>query len=67
MRIFVIVFCLLTAGIQYSFAQQNNQKFSASEQEVVNLSKKKWDWMFDKNVDSLSLLFAEKSRLKMKI
>jgi len=40
MRIFVIVFCLLTAGIQYSFAQQNNQKFSASEQEVVNLSKR---------------------------
>lgn len=41
MRIFFIVFCLLTTGIQHSFAQQSNQKFSASEQEVVNLSKKK--------------------------
>jgi Domain of unknown function (DUF4440) len=31
------------------------------QQEVINLSKKKWDWMAEKNTDSLNLLFNEKS------
>ncbi len=31
------------------------------EQEILNLSKKKWDWMADKNADSLATLFDEKS------
>ena len=32
-----------------------------TEQEVINLSKKKWLWMSDKNVDSLNPLFHDKS------
>jgi 4-carboxymuconolactone decarboxylase len=32
-----------------------------TEQEIINLSKQKWQWMADKNVDSLSTLFHEKS------
>ena len=32
-----------------------------SEQEVIDLSKKKWQWMADKNVDSLAPLFDDKS------
>lgn len=31
------------------------------QQEIINLSKKKWNWMADKNVDSLNVLFDEKS------
>ncbi len=31
------------------------------QQEVINLSKQKWQWMADKNVDSLSVLFDDKS------
>ncbi len=32
-----------------------------SEQEIINLSKKKWQWMSDKQVDTLTNLFHEKS------
>jgi hypothetical protein len=32
-----------------------------SEQEVINLSKEKWDWMSERNVDTLEALFHEKS------
>ena len=31
------------------------------EQEVINLSKEKWDWMAARNVESLDALFHEKS------
>lgn len=31
------------------------------EQEITELSKQKWNWMADKNVDSLNVLFDEKS------
>jgi 4-carboxymuconolactone decarboxylase len=31
------------------------------EQEVIDLSKKKWDWMSERNVDTLATLFHEKS------
>ena len=34
---------------------------SPEQQEVINLSKKKWDWMADKNVDSLNALFDDKA------
>jgi hypothetical protein len=31
------------------------------EQEVIDLSKEKWDWMSERNVDTLDALFHEKS------
>ena len=34
---------------------------TVEEQEIINLSKQKWIWMTDKNVDSLNALFDEKS------
>jgi hypothetical protein len=33
----------------------------AVEQQITTLSKQKWQWMSDKNVDSLATLFHEKS------
>ena len=45
--------------VQSSYAQQNNN--TPEQQEVINLSKQKWQWMADKNVDSLNGLFNEKS------
>jgi 4-carboxymuconolactone decarboxylase len=31
------------------------------EQEIIDISKKKWDWMSERNIDSLEGLFHEKS------
>jgi hypothetical protein len=54
--------------MQSSYAQQpptETIKTAADntpqQQEIINLSKQKWDWMANKNVDSLSVLFDEKS------
>jgi len=47
----LIIFCA-----QLSFAQN-----SAAEQEIIKLSKDKWQWMADKNVDTLNYLFHEKA------
>lgn len=41
-----------------SFAQTS----SAAEQELIKLSKEKWQWMADKNVDKLAALFHDKSK-----
>jgi len=47
---------------QLAHAQTSSSKdFTAAEQNIVDLSKMKWQWMSDKNVDSLSALFQEKS------
>lgn len=56
---------LLMMSVQSSYAQ-NNANTSATnntpeQQEIIKLSKTKWDWMADKNVDSLNALFHEKS------
>ncbi|HRI58233.1 MAG TPA: nuclear transport factor 2 family protein [Saprospiraceae bacterium] len=32
------------------------------EQEIIELSKQKWQWMADKDVDTLTALFHEKSK-----
>jgi hypothetical protein len=34
---------------------------SASEEEIIKISKEKWQWMSDKNVDTLAGLFHEKA------
>ena len=59
---------LLIMSIQSSYAQQPPKETittaannTPEQQEVINLSKQKWQWMADKNVDSLNVLFSDKS------
>ncbi|MBI1342147.1 MAG: DUF4440 domain-containing protein [Terrimonas sp.] len=68
MKLKIIGLFLLITIVQSSYSQQpptetiktatNN---TPEQQEVINLSKKKWNWMADKNVDSLKLLFDDKA------
>lgn len=51
---------LLMIG-QSLLAQQSSSTPTASEEEVLNLSKLKWSWMADKKTDSLQILFNSKS------
>lgn len=45
-----------------SFAQNPATKsFTPAEQEIVNLSREKWQWMADKKVDALTKLFHDKA------
>ncbi len=39
----------------------SNAQQTKEEIEILNLSKKKWRWMAEKNIDSLAILFHEKS------
>jgi hypothetical protein len=48
-------------SVQLSHAQQTTQNPSAAEQEILNLSKQKWNWMADKKVDTLNDLFDDKA------
>src|SRR5690606_39778193 len=61
---------LLIIFAQSSYAQQPPTEITKAasvttpeQQEVINLSKKKWDWMADKNVDSLKVLDRKSTRL----
>ncbi len=47
---------IIILSAHWSFAQD-----SASEQGIIKLSKDKWQWMSDKNVDALDDLFHEKA------
>jgi len=58
MKLSFVGLFLLIMGVQSSYAQSNN---TAEQQEIINLSKQKWLWMADKNVDSLNMLFDDKS------
>ena len=59
---------IVIMSLQASYAQQpptetiktatNN---TPEQQEIINLSKQKWAWMADKNVDSLNVLFDDKA------
>ncbi|MBK7105459.1 MAG: nuclear transport factor 2 family protein [Ignavibacteriae bacterium] len=53
-KIMLLFLTFLTANL--SLAQN-----SSEEEEIINLSKAKWQWMSDKNVDKLDSLFHEKS------
>ncbi len=60
----IFVALTLIAGLQSLRAQTTTSTAPAptkAEQEVLDLSRKKWLWMADKNVDSLGLLFDPKA------
>lgn len=58
MKASILGLCLLIASVHWSDAQTS----SAVQQELISLSKEKWQWMADKNVDKLATLFHEKSK-----
>ena len=64
MKTNLIALCLLFASLQLSRAQAKlpdsaSTTFTKEEQEVLDLSKTKWTWMADKNVETLDRLFEE--------
>jgi hypothetical protein len=57
MKTTIIGLILIVMSTLGSFAQN-----SATEQEITKLSKDKWQWMADKDVDKLAQLFDDDSR-----
>ena len=55
MKTTIIGLFLMILCTQWSIAQ------SSADQEIINLSKEKWQWMADKNADKLTDLFHEKA------
>ncbi len=59
----ILGICLILFTTLSGFAQTaKTTTYTKAEQEVVNLSKDKWQWMADKNVDKLSQLFHDESK-----
>ncbi|HZB11483.1 MAG TPA: nuclear transport factor 2 family protein [Chryseolinea sp.] len=61
MRSSAIGLCVLLITLQSTLAQTPS-KNQSSEQEIISLSKEKWQWMADKNVNKLAVLFHDKSK-----
>lgn len=68
MKAKIIGLFLVIMSAQLSYAQQlptetitTSTHNTPEQQEVINLSKKKWIWMADKNVDSLNVFFNKKA------
>lgn len=56
----IIFLILLIINTTVSYAQEGNQNNGRMEQELVSLSKQKWQWMADRDINSLDDLFHEK-------
>jgi Domain of unknown function (DUF4440) len=66
MNISILGLCFLMAAMQTPSAPQKQADPPAtsrtkSEQEVISLSKEKWRWMSERNVDSLAALFDDEA------
>lgn len=65
-KVSILGLFLLLMSVQGSLAQSNKASASTtnssnSEQELIKLSKDKWQWMAEKKADTLANLFHEKS------
>lgn len=59
----MLVIFFLIVSAPSSYAQNAGVKNNTgAEQEVIDLSKEKWQWMADKNVDKLTGLFHDNSK-----
>ena len=57
----LFIFAIVMLGSIMGVAAQNSG-FSKEEQELVDLSNAKWQWMSDKNVEKLADLFHDASQ-----
>ena len=58
MKASILGFCFIVISALSSLAQGPTKE----EQEIINLSKEKWQWMADKTVDKLATLFHDESK-----
>ena len=59
-----LLLCIASVPVvhaQASLPMSTTASVTKAEQEILQLSKKKWDWMADKSTDSLAALFNEKA------
>ncbi len=66
MKTKIFGFFLMILSAQLSFGQEGSlnptdRTFTAAEQELINLSKDKWQWMANKDADKLADLFLEQA------
>lgn len=61
MKTTIVGLFLIFLSAQVLLAQNATGNFSVAEKEIIRLSKDKWQWMADKDVDKLSKLFLEKA------
>jgi len=65
MKTAILGLFMILVNVLSSFAQPGlnptNRTFNTAEQEVIDLSKEKWQWMADKNVDVLDKLFLKEA------
>jgi hypothetical protein len=67
MKTLIPALFLFFASVQWSSAQSttdstSKRQYTKAEQAIVDLSKTKWQWMADKNVEKLATLFHDKSK-----
>lgn len=56
------IILIVVGGITACAQTTPTTSYTKEEQELVNLSKDKWQWMADKNVEKLAPLFHEESK-----
>ncbi|HLR31739.1 MAG TPA: nuclear transport factor 2 family protein [Fodinibius sp.] len=59
-KISALLLLLIMSSTDWAMAQQN-ENMTDTEQEIINLSKEKWQWMADKDVEALENLFHKKA------
>ena len=57
LKAFILIICFSVFNAEFSVAQSVD-----TEQQIIKLSKDKWQWMSDKNVDKLAQLFDDKAK-----
>jgi hypothetical protein len=66
MKVSIAALCFLLLTVGTGCASPKNissaTNSSNTEQEIINLSREKWQWMADKNVDKLASLFHDQSK-----
>jgi hypothetical protein len=57
----IVIVCARSFSAQESPANPSVQISTRAEQEILTLSREKWTWMSERNVDTLAALFHEKA------
>jgi hypothetical protein len=58
----ILALCLFAVTLSSRAQTANTPTLTKAEQEVVNLSKDKWSWMAEKNIEKLTPLFHDESK-----
>lgn len=61
-KLLILLVTIVVTSFSVSISAEEKPQLTSAEQEMINLSRQKWQWMAEKNADKLAEIFHDQAQ-----